>query len=54
MLFPAKKTFYMFSSGKFVKPTICSLDSPYTEHGNPRFHTENHLNQLTHGYIKHD
>ena len=41
-------------SGKFVKPTTCSLDSPYTEHNDPHFHTKHHLNRSTHEYNKHD
>ena len=49
-----KKNSTIFQSGKFFKPTTCSLDSPYTEHGNPHFHREHHPNQLTHEYIKHD
>ena len=28
-----------------------SLDSPYTEHGNPHFHTKHRLNWLPHEYI---
>ena len=50
--FLEKKIPTIFESGKFIKPPTCSLDSPYTEQGNPYFHTEHHLNHLTHEYIK--
>jgi hypothetical protein len=39
-----------FSKWKFVKPPTRSLDSPYTKHGNPHFHTEYRLNWLSHEY----
>ena len=44
----------IFQSGKFVNPPTRSLDSPYTEHGNPQSHTSHHQNWLIHEYIKHD
>ena len=54
-LFHVHKISAIFQSGKFVNPTACSLDSLYTEHGYPRFHTEHHLNWLTqYEYVKHD
>jgi hypothetical protein len=40
-----------FQSGKFVQPPTRSLDSPYTEHGTPHFHTEPCLNRFSHEYI---
>ena len=47
--FPALyKNFYNFSKWKVVKPPTRSLDSPHTEHSNPHFLTEHHLNQLPH------
>ena len=52
--FALYKKFYNFSKWKVVKPPTRSLDSPYTEHGNPRFYTKHHLNWLTHEYIKLD
>ena len=42
----------IFQSGKFGTPPTHSLDSPYTEHSNAHFHTDHHLNQLPHEYIK--
>ena len=38
-LFPVQENSTNFESGKFVKLTACSLNSPYTEHGDPHFHT---------------
>jgi hypothetical protein len=46
-----QKKFTIFQSGKFVQPPTRSLDSPYTEHGTPYFHTVCRLNQLPHEYI---
>jgi hypothetical protein len=34
------KKFIIFRSGRFVQPPTRSLDSPYTKHGTPHFHTE--------------
>ena len=45
------KKCYKISKWKVVKPPTRSLDSPYTEHGNPHFHTEHRLNRLPHEYI---
>jgi hypothetical protein len=53
-LFPIQKIYIIFESGKLSNPHTRSLDSAYTEHGNPHFHTEYHLNWLIHEYIKHD
>jgi hypothetical protein len=53
-LFHVQRKSYNFSKWKVVKTPTHSLDSPYAEHGNPPFHTERYLNQLTHEYIKHD
>ena len=51
--FPAPyKKYYNFSKWKVVKPPTRSLDSSYTEHGNPNFYTEHHLNRLPREYIK--
>ena len=46
-----KKKYYIFSKWKVVQPPTCSLDSPYTKHGNLHFHTEYRLNRLPHEYI---
>ena len=54
MFIPCTKNSPIFQNGKFVKPPTRSLDSPYTEHGNPHFHTEHHLNRLAHEDIQHD
>ena len=40
-----------FSKWKVVKTPTRSLDSPYTEHGNPHFHTKHRLNRSLHEYI---
>ena len=48
---PCTKNFTIFESGKFVQPPTHSLDSPYTEHGTPHFHTKHCLNRLPHEYI---
>lgn len=48
------KKFDNYLKWKVVKPPTCSLDFPNTEHGNLRFHRENHLNRLTHVYIERD
>ena len=45
------KKCYNFSKWNVVKPPTRSLDSPYTEHSNPHFHTEHHLNRSPHEYI---
>ena len=45
------KNCYNFSKWKVVKPPTRSLDSSYTEHGNPHLHTEHCLNRLSHEYI---
>ena len=45
------KICYNFSKWKVVKLATRSLDSPYTEHGNPHFHAEHRLHQLPHEYI---
>ena len=45
------KKCYNFSKWKVVKPSTRSLDSPYTKHGNPHFHTKHHLNRLPHECI---
>jgi hypothetical protein len=41
----------MLKKWKVVKPPTLSLDSPYTKHSNPHFHTEHRLNWLPHEYI---
>jgi hypothetical protein len=46
-----QKNATIFSKWKVVKHPTRSLDSPYTKHGNPHFHTEPHLNRLPHEYI---
>ena len=38
--FALYKKCYNFSKWKVVQTPTCSLDSPYTEHGNPHFHTK--------------
>ena len=48
---PYTKNATIFQSGKFVQNSTRSLDSPYTKHGNPHFHTKHRLNQLPHEYI---
>ena len=48
---PCTKNSTIFQSGKFVQPPTRSLDSPYTKHGTPHFHTEHRLNWLLHEYI---
>ena len=45
------QNFYNFSKWKVAKSCTRSLDSPYTEHGNPHFHTEHDLNRLPREYI---
>ena len=46
-----KKNATFFSKWKVVRPLTQTLDSPYTKHGNPHFHTEHRLNWLPHEYI---
>jgi hypothetical protein len=48
---PIQKKCYNFSKWKVINPPTRSLNSPYTEHNNPHFHTEHCLNQLPHEYI---
>ena len=50
-ILPYTKKCHNFSKWKVVQPPPRSLDSPYTEHGNPHFHTEHRLNQLPHEHI---
>ena len=40
------KKCYTFSKWKVVKAPTCSLNSPYTKHGNPHFYTLHRLNRL--------
>ena len=47
---PIQKMLQFFKV-EVVQPTTCLLDSPYTEHGTPHFHTEHRLNRLPHEYI---
>jgi hypothetical protein len=47
---PCTKNSTMFESEKFVQSPTRSLDSPYTEHGIPHFHTEHRLNRSPHEY----
>ena len=42
---------YNFSKWKDVQPPTRSLDSLYTKHNNPHFHTEHRRNRLSHEYI---
>ena len=49
--FALYKKHYNFSKWKVVQPPTHSLDSPYTEHSNPHFHSEYRLNRLPHEYI---
>ena len=51
--FALYKKCYNFSKWKVVQTPTCSLDSPYTEHGDLHFHIERRLNRLPHEYIKH-
>ena len=49
---PYTRKCYNFSKWKVVKPpTIRSLDSSYTKHGNPHFHIEHRLNPSPHEHI---
>ena len=45
------KKCYNVLKWKVVQPPTRSLDSAYTEHGNPHFRTEHCLNRLSHEYI---
>ena len=45
------KNAMIFPKWKVVQIPTHSLDSPYTKHDNPHFHTEHRLNQLPHEYI---
>ena len=49
--FALYKKCYNFSKWKVVQSPTRSLDSPYTKHGNPYFHTEHHLNRLLDEYF---
>ena len=48
---PYAKNVTIFQSGKLSNSLLVHLDSPYTEHGNPHFHTKHRLNRLPHEYI---